>query len=361
MTRAHGLTWPRIQLGVHLLVALLLGVVVVRAFVEDHSDRERLLLVAATALMAAVYCLGLTSAVRGQRWRSLAWLAALVACWVFVLALAPEGVYLAFPLFFLAAHLLTQRPAVLTITALTVVAVVGYAAQRGWSFSAVLGPVLGALVAIATVFGVRAVNRESERRGVLEERERLAREIHDTLAQGLTSIQLLLGAAGPRIGTDPTQAADLVEQAREVATANLEEARRFVRALAPTDLDTAPLDVALARVSADSGATFTVSGTPRALATAHDVALLRITQEALANAARHSGADRVAVTLSYLPDEVAVDVVDDGGGFDDTVRTAGFGLESMRSRARALGGTFTVESAPGAGTAIAVSLPEVAR
>lgn len=224
-----------------------------------------------------------------------------------------------------------------------------------------LGPVLGALVAIATVLGIRAVDRESERRGVLEERERLAREIHDTVAQGLTSIQLLLGAASQRIDTHPDRARALVEEARTVATANLEEARRFVRALSPADLDVAPLEVALARIAEEVGATFTISGAPRPLPTAHDVTLLRITQEALANAARHAEAARTSVTLSYLPDSVALDVVDDGVGFDPASPDTGFGLGSMRSRAAAVGGRISVESTPGSGTAIAVALPEAPR
>lgn len=345
----------------HLLTSVLLAIIVVRAFVEEHSAHERLLLVLATALMAAVYLLGLTPLVRRRRWQALSWLAALVVCWMLVLALAPEGVYLAFPLFFLAAHLLPNRPAVAAIAGLTVIAIIGYAAQRGLTFSVVIGPVLGALVAIATVLGMRAIDRESERRGILEERERLAREIHDTLAQGLTSIQLLLGAAGPRIDTDPAHARSLVDEARTVATANLEEARRFVRALAPADLESAPLDVALERVATSAGAGFTVTGQSRPLPTAYDVALLRITQEALANAANHAASARTAVTLSYLPDEIALDIVDDGVGFDPSVPAAGFGLDSMRSRATALGGRLSIESAPGSGTAVAVALPEPPR
>lgn len=112
-------------------MVVLLAVVVVRAFVEDRSGSERALLLAAALLMAAVYVVGLTPVVRGERWRALAWLMVLVASWVFVLAVAPEGVYLAFPLFFLAAHLLPNGPGVLAIGVLTVIAVTGYDVQRG--------------------------------------------------------------------------------------------------------------------------------------------------------------------------------------------------------------------------------------
>ncbi|MGH3444754.1 MAG: sensor histidine kinase, partial [Nocardioidaceae bacterium] len=180
--------------------------------------------------------------------------------------------------------------------------------------------------------------------------------IHDTLAQGLSSIQLLLGAAEQQLA-DGQPARPLVDQARAVATTNLEEARRFVRALAPAALTDESLGGALDRLAATHRATLTVDGRPRPLPADQQEALLRITQEALANVASHAGAGNVAVTLGYLDDAVAIDVVDDGVGFDTSASQAGFGLRSMRARAERLRGTFTVESTPGGGTAIAVSLP----
>lgn len=358
MNRAQRLGWHSVQVGVHALVAVLLVVVVARAFATDHTPAQRLGVILASLAMAAVYVLGLSPLVRRRPGRAVVWLVVLVACWLAVLVQSPEGVYLAFPLFFLAAHLFGDRLIVVAVGVLTVLAVVGYAAQRAWSFAGVLGPVLGGLVAIATVLGLRAVERESSRRGVLEERERLAREIHDTVTQGLASIQLLLGAAASQLDADPDRAGALIGEARSIATANLEEARRFVRALAPADLEAAALPEALRQVAGDAGAEYELSGAPRPLPTAHDVALLRIAQEALTNIVRHAGASRSRVTLSYLADAVALDVVDDGVGFDPAARRSGFGLESMRSRAAALGGHLDVESAPGSGTAIAVSLPE---
>ncbi|CAM5255876.1 two-component sensor histidine kinase [Streptomyces narbonensis] len=106
---------------------------------------------------------------------------------------------------------------------------------------------------------------------------------------------------------------------------------------------------------------FSVSGTPAELPTPYEVALLRIAQSALANTVRHASASRAEITLSFMDASVTLDVVDDGKGFDPgSVRQSsegGFGLPAMRSRAESLGGTFTVESAPGQGTAVAVSLP----
>ncbi|KIF03178.1 histidine kinase, partial [Streptomyces sp. RSD-27] len=248
---------------------------------------------------------------------------------------------------------------------------------------AFLGPLLGGAVAVATVLGYQALYRESERRrelieelidtraelaaaergaGILAERERLAREIHDTLAQGLSSIQLLLRAAERALPED-APAADHIARAREAAQENLAEARRFVRALTPPDLEHGSLAGALERLC--SGAPgprvrFSVSGPPRELPTPYEVALLRIAQSALANVVRHARADRAEITLTFMDTSVTLDVVDDGRGFDPASAPSGeggFGLPAMRARAESLGGLFTVESDPGQGTAVAVTLP----
>jgi signal transduction histidine kinase len=238
-------------------------------------------------------------------------------------------------------------------------------------------------VAVATVIGYQTLYRESERRrrlieeliatraelaaaertaGTLAERERLAREIHDTLAQGLSSIQLLLRAA-QRALPPQSPAAPHIEQARAAAQDNLAEARRFVRALSPPDLENGSLAGALERLCTTApGLTvrFTESGTPAGLPTPYEVALLRIAQSALANTVRHARAHRAEITLSFMDTAVALDIVDDGRGFDPVSAPAGdggFGLPAMRSRAESLGGTFTVESAPGQGTAVAITLP----
>jgi signal transduction histidine kinase len=214
------------------------------------------------------------------------------------------------------------------------------------------------------------------------ERERLAREIHDTLAHGLTSIQLLLRAAGRALEKEQAgdtaaarAAARSVEQAQQAAQDNLAEARHFVHELAPPDLDGkgASLAGALLRLCAttsvrhDVAVRFHESGERTPLPPGHETALLRIAQSALANTVAHAAAQHAEVTLSHLGDQVALDVVDDGDGFapesvvldPSSGRAAanGYGLRAMRARAQALGGAFTVESAPGRGTAIAVQLP----
>jgi signal transduction histidine kinase len=206
--------------------------------------------------------------------------------------------------------------------------------------------------------------------GVLEERERLAREIHDTLAQGFTSIVLQLQAAEAAWAAGSPGARLHLEQARRTASENLAEARRLVWALQPEPLGDASLAEALARLTdrlaEEQGvqATTRVTGAPRPLPTATEVALLRITQEALANVRRHARAGRVTVTLSYMEDLAVLDVQDDGVGFDPraTGRAAGpeeggFGLAAMRQRVDRLGGSLVVESAPGTGTTLVVELP----
>lgn len=200
--------------------------------------------------------------------------------------------------------------------------------------------------------------------GVMEERQRMAAEIHDTLAQGLTGIITQLQAAH--------QADDWrrnVDNAVRLARESLAEARRSVHAVGPGQLDAAPLPEALREVAAKWSelngvrADLTTTGTVRPLHPEVEETLLRTAQEALANAAKHADASRVGLTLSYMEDMVTLDVRDDGAGFDvERVRDGGgFGLTSMRRRVSRLAGTLEIESEPGGGTAISASVPAVAR
>ncbi|MFF7591071.1 sensor histidine kinase [Kitasatospora purpeofusca] len=387
-----------LRVCLHLLVAGLLALAVLRALAGRDGDPAAV--AAAATAMAAVYAAGpLIGAVGRSRRAAALWLALLGVTWVGVLVATPDGVWLAFPLYFLELHLLGRRSGVAAVGLTAVAAIVAYSAhQHTVGVAPAIGPLLGAAFAVATVFGYQALYRESEERrrlideltaaradlaaahhaaGVLAERERLAREIHDTLAQSLTSIQLLLRAA-QRALPDRTEAAgEYVEQARQAAQDNLDEARRFVRALTPPALESDTLPVALERLCATTSVRgglpvrLHVLGERVPLPVPHEVALLRIAQSALGNTVRHAGAGHAEVTLSFMAGEVALDVVDDGAGFDPEAvraRTAagggagdggdgGYGLPSMRARARALGGTFAVESAPGEGTALAVLLP----
>ena len=205
----------------------------------------------------------------------------------------------------------------------------------------------------------------------LGERKRLAHEIHDTLIQGFASIVMNLEAAEGSLGRDSVSVQRHVDEARRTARENLAEARRIVWALQPGALEQAPLPEALARLaekwSEVSGATasVTLTGTIRPLPPETEVTLLRAAQEALTNVRKHARARRSVLTLSYMDDRVALDVRDDGVGFDpdgtspvwSEGATTGFGLKAMRERVGRAGGALLVESEPGRGTTLVVELP----
>ncbi len=219
---------------------------------------------------------------------------------------------------------------------------------------------------------------QARRAGVLEERQRLAREIHDTLAQGFTSIVLHLEAAEAALpDSGPGHAPSIqphLDQARQTARDSLAQARRLVWALRPEILERTTLSAAVERVVArwaednQIEANTIITGTVCPLPSQVEVTLLRAVQEALTNAGQHARAERVAVTLSYMSDLVVLDVQDNGIGFDPASVDAssphqaagGFGLIAMRERVEQLGGTLLIESAPGEGTTLVVEIPTAA-
>ncbi len=205
--------------------------------------------------------------------------------------------------------------------------------------------------------------RAERQAGALAERSHLASEIHDTIAQGLASVVLLVQAAEGAIDAAPAQARQHLALAAEAARDSLAEARALVAGLAPAQLAAGSLGEALGRLAdrasaglAD-GASFEVRGAPRALGTATEVVLLRVGQEALANVGKHAAARRAAICLDYGEGEVRLEICDDGTGFDSDRPTSGYGLRGMRSRAAEAGGILTVHTAPGAGTTVRVAVP----
>jgi signal transduction histidine kinase len=203
---------------------------------------------------------------------------------------------------------------------------------------------------------------QARQAGVVEERQRLAGEIHDTLAQGLTGIIAQLEAAEHNRHHPDTWPRH-VAQARSLARANLTEARRSVRALRPEQLEEASLPGAigtLARTWSEGSMTDAALQTTGTVVRADpdtEAAVFRVAQEALSNVTKHARAARVQITLTYLGDTLLLDVADDGTGFDTTAGTDGYGLVGMRQRLSRVGGTLTVESSPGAGTIINASVP----
>lgn len=383
-----------LRFGLHVLVVGLTLFVVVRALLADASTEVPVTILAVAFL--AWYGGGIAAAHRHfPLWTRVAWLTALLLLWVAMSALTPDAAFLAFPLFFLELHVLAAPIAVPLVVITFGLSVWGTATHLGFEVGSILGPLISAGVAIVIGLGYRAMSQETQDRqalildllatreelaaasreaGTLAERERLAREIHDTVAQGLSSIQMLLHAAERDVDDERTR--EKLRLARETAAENLGETRRFIRELTPPSLDEQTLPAALGRLAdavneqaEQSGAptrvTFSTNGTPVMLSMAADASLLRIAQGALANVLRHSEAGRAELTLSYLGDEVALDVVDDGVGFDpkEARRSAAdgvaFGITAMRQRAERQGGTVEIESAPGEGTAVSVRIPVV--
>ncbi|MFI5645027.1 sensor histidine kinase [Kitasatospora sp. NPDC051705] len=344
-------------------------------------------------------------------------LVAVLALWVVLVLLAPSFAWCAVPLVYTVLRALPARAAIPLVAALTLLVVIAEIRLSDGADATLvlLPPTVAALATGVFLFMARQAARQraliadlvhtrrelaaTERReGTLAERERLAMEIHDTLAQGLSSQQMLLQAAERTWDTEPVTARTHVRTAARVAARNLAEARRFVHDLAPAELaDGRPLDGALRaladREEAESGlpVRFHLDGPPVPLPAAVQSALLRIAQGALANVREHAGASTAAITLSFLGDQAVLDVADDGRGFDPattgavgTAGTAGttgtsgtagttgtsgtpgstgtsdgrgYGLSAMRARLRQLGGTLTVESTPGEGTVVSAAIP----
>ena len=208
---------------------------------------------------------------------------------------------------------------------------------------------------------------EAEREaGVLEERQRLARDIHDTLTQGFASIVMLLEAADAALEPGH-RAARSITQALRSARDNLAESRRLVWALRPEALSDTPLPVALdrlaRRLSEETGihAETVVTGTAGTLDGHLETILLRAAQESLANVRKHARATAVTITLSYMDDVTVLDVQDDGIGISQSHGSGGgsqgLGLRAMRERVKEAGGIVSVESSRGEGTTVVVSVP----
>lgn len=206
--------------------------------------------------------------------------------------------------------------------------------------------------------------------GILTERQRLGREIHDTLAQGFTSIVMHLEAAEQALPPEAGTAQHHVDEARKVARDSLAEARGMVWSLRPSRLEENTLAEAIERVvkqwSSSTGiqAGTLITGEALSLHPQAEVALLRAVQEGLANIQKYASASEVMATLSYLDDVVLLDVQDNGVGFDvDRIAgtrpglNSGYGLRAMQERVSQLGGTMTIESAVGEGTTLALEIP----
>ena len=265
-----------------------------------------------------------------------------------------------------------------------------------WTFYVIIITLQTVIIGAGSVFGEKVTEQNEERRqalaklevalvenaglhaqllaqareaGTLDERARMAREIHDTIAQGLIGIVTQLEAAD-QARDRPTDRDRHLENAERLARESLAEARRSVEASMPAALESGTLPDALAEVAREWSdlngipAEVTVTGNVIALHPEIEVALLRIAQEALANVARHAGATRAGLTLSFIGDVVTLDVRDDGVGFTvpepDATGSSGFGLSGMRQRVARVAGSLAIESEPGGGTALSARVPAIA-
>ncbi|MCS6710719.1 hypothetical protein JSY14_01285 [Brachybacterium sp. EF45031] len=310
---------------VHGLLYALVALTAVRTLLAGPPLRAGSV-IGLLAVAVSVYSVGARRTARRQgpdgTWSALPHLAVTVALWAGTFLLGPDAVWVAFGLDFAVLQALPLPGGVVALAMVTVIAIVGYAGgtpQAG--VAEVLGPVIGALVALAVVQAVRALQREVAERTRLarellaaqariraqereaaaaQERERIARELHDTVAQSALSIQMLLEASASALERDDPAAARVPER--------------------------------VART------------------------VLRLAQSLLANAVQHADASRIVVSVEAAEEELILDVVDDGVGFSPGT-AEGFGLRAARARALAQGGRLEVESTPGSGTAIHVELP----
>nr|WP_240971441.1 GAF domain-containing sensor histidine kinase [Microbispora sp. CL1-1] len=205
---------------------------------------------------------------------------------------------------------------------------------------------------------------------VIEERTRMARELHDAVSQKLFSLRLTARAAAALARTDPERAAEAIERVERMAGEALTELRAMIVELRPAELDRHGLVESVRKLAAlldrlhPMTVAFSAEGESpddRDLAPEIEVAVLRVAQEALHNAVRHARAARIDVRLSHREATLVLEVTDDGVGFDSTgpngAGVHGLGLPSMSDRAQAVGGTLTVSSAPGRGTTVRLEVP----
>jgi signal transduction histidine kinase/ligand-binding sensor domain-containing protein len=222
-----------------------------------------------------------------------------------------------------------------------------------------------ALTALAGWGAYRLRIRQIEARyaAVLSERGRIARELHDTIAQGFTGVSMQLEAASAKLAGVPDDARENLDRARLLVRTSLHDARRSVRALRPLLLESGDLGASLRAVALQLTdgtkvrAAVNDRGKGRRLPPEIEDALFRVGQEAMTNAVRHGGCRSIAVDLNVAKGIASLTVKDDGSGFDPATISGGSGLTGMIERLERLGGTVNINSGQGSGTSVVANVP----
>lgn len=389
-----GTTVRAMTIGQHLMAVVLTAIGVIRAIGDGVGMPA--------AIISGVAILGWHTAgtilPSKTHSRSLAawWLLGFAAIWIAAVAVSAEFVWLAFLLWLLAGHLLSLRWGLLLSGFVLAVVIVAPILHHGTtSYANIFGPLIGGIFAFGISRGYLQLLRDAAERerlvtsltraqaetaelqdelalaqrhsGAIAERTRISRDIHDTIAQALSSIRLLAHAGAGR--TEDPDAARTLEQVETLAGDSLADVRRIVAALAPAELEDDALASALQRmldrIRDETGlqGELHVDDSMPILPTEVEVALLRTAQSALANVRLHARASRVVMSLIDTDDTVRLDILDDGTGFDqpaweqDADAGSSYGLRFMRARLRELGGGLDIESTPGEGTALSIHLP----
>lgn len=355
--------------SLHVLVAVLLAVGLVGANQAGELDGVALGLVIA---FAAVYLAGTVWFNRGKPippHGDQAWLSIVILLWAQLAVRSSAFVWLEFPLVMLTCFLLTTPFGLLVSALLLAGTLFTTVPESGWG--GFIGPTIGTALAVFIVYAYQALREETEHykvlehaAGVAEERARLSREVHDTMAQGLSSIVLMGRALDKQLGDNEAARATL-NTIRATAADNLTEARRFVSdnardagSGAETPLPQRLQELAQAAeqrqraLGRDLQVTVNADGAYAVPAEAAAV-IERVAREGLSNIERHSSADRAVVTADMLGGTATVDVYDNGPGIGDN---EGYGLKGLRARVEEAGGQLTID-----GSVLAASVPVEAK
>ncbi|MFK4762609.1 sensor histidine kinase [Microbacterium sp. ZW T5_45] len=379
------------RIGLQFVFLALLVFAVAMSVVSGAADAALVIcLSAAVAItyLAAMLVHGAVAVRLHPSWRWI-WVLLLTAEWAVLVWLSPHAAYLVFPIFFLQLELLRPPFGALAVWLSAAWAVIALGLVSGWSIGGVIGPLIGA--AVATLLGkaynaLREEAAEHERlytelsgtqqrlaaaerdAGAAEERARVARDLHDTVAQNLSSIVMLLTAAEREADTG-----DTVRLARQTASETLAETRALIGALAPPLLDEHTLGGALRRLAANAWRAPGLQVDVRVaesldLSMTLQTALLRIAQGGMANVLQHARASRAWIEITRDEGTVRMVIGDDGAGMDPAAvengseaRRGGFGIRATRERVEQLGGRMHIAGAPGKGTLLTVEVPDERR